>query len=91
VVQRAVEETLTAFREIFKREPSIAQEMLNLLDSPEKPLRDPTERRMFSSLIRMFRSKNSRYLDFYGPAGTFNTLPYHKALNVRNRPDRREG
>jgi adenylate cyclase len=87
VVQRGVEEAMIALREIFKREPTIAPEMINLLDLNEKFLRDPTERRRFRGLIKIFHGKNSRYLDFYGPAGTFNTLPYHKALNVRRRID----
>ena len=86
-VQRGVEETLIAFREIFQREPLLAQEMLNLLDATKEPLWSPVERRMLSGLIRMFQGKNSRYLDFYGPAGTIKTLPYHQAVIARNRPD----
>ena len=89
--QRGVEETLIAFREIFQRESLIAQAMLNVLDSKEKPLRGPFERRMLSGLIRMFQGKNSRYLDFYGPAGTIHTLAYHKALKGQNRPDSVKG
>uniref|UniRef100_UPI00356A86C3 CHASE2 domain-containing protein n=1 Tax=Desulfosarcina sp. TaxID=2027861 RepID=UPI00356A86C3 len=85
-LQRGVEETLIAFRELFQREPLIANEMLNLLDAKEKPIRDPIERRMLSGLIRMLQGKNSRYLDFYGPAGTIQTLPYHKALVGQDRP-----
>lgn len=88
VVQRKVEETLIALREIFKREPSIAQEMLKALDPLERPTRTPTERKRLSGLIKMLQGNNSRYLDFYGPAGTINTLPYHKVLNVRDHPDK---
>ncbi|MBC2711193.1 MAG: adenylate/guanylate cyclase domain-containing protein [Desulfosarcina sp.] len=84
VIQRGVEETLIAFREIFNREPSIAQEMLNQIESRGSNLLDTTERKMLTGLIRMFQSENSRYLNFYGPAGTFNTLSYHKALSVRD-------
>ncbi|MBR9987326.1 MAG: adenylate/guanylate cyclase domain-containing protein [Desulfosarcina sp.] len=90
-VQHAVEETLIAFREIFQREPLIAQGMLKLLDSAEKPIRGPIEQRMLGGLIRMFQGKNSRYLDFYGPAGTIHTLTYHKALKSQNRPDSVKG
>ncbi len=85
-VQHGVEETLIAFREIFQREPLIAQGMLELLDSEKNPLRDPIARRRLGGLIRMFQGKNSRYLDFYGPAGTIHTLTYHKALKGQNRP-----
>ena len=90
-VQRGVEETLIAFREIFQRESLIAQAMLNVLDSNEKPLRNPIERRVLSGLIRMFQGKNSSYLDFYGPAGTIHTLAYHKVLKGKNRPDNVKG
>ena len=90
-VQRGVEETLIAFREIFQRESLIAQAMLNVLESKEKALRSPVERRILSGLIRMFQGKNSRYLDYYGPAGTIHTLAYHKALKGQNRPDNVKG
>lgn len=83
--QRRIEETLIAFRELFQREPLIAQEMLNSLEAQEKPIRDPMERRMLSGLIRVLQGKNSRYLDFYGPSGTIHTLAYHKALVGQHR------
>ncbi|MEE4113325.1 MAG: adenylate/guanylate cyclase domain-containing protein [Desulfobacteraceae bacterium] len=90
-VQHGVEETLIALREIFQREPLIAQEMLKLLDSQETAIRDPVERRMLSGLIRMLQGENSRYLDFYGPAGTIHTLAYHKVLNVSTLPGNLKG
>ena len=89
--QHRVEETLIAFRELFQREPLIAQEMLELLDGQEKPIRDPIERRMLSGLVQLLQGKNSRYLDFYGPAGTIHTLAYHKALVGQHRPGNMKG
>ncbi len=78
VAQRGVEEALLAFREIFNREPSIARGMLDQLEA-----REPLEKKRLRSLIRMLLSKSSRHLNFYGPAGTFNTRSYHKVIAVR--------
>jgi hypothetical protein len=68
VVQRGVEEALIALREIFKREPSIAPEMLNLLDLNEKFLRDPTERRRFRGLIQDIPRQEQQILGFLRPS-----------------------
>jgi adenylate cyclase len=87
VGQRRIEETLIAYRETFTREPKIARQMMNRLLSPDDRRRDSAERKTLAGFIRMFQSKNSRYLDFYGPAGTFNRLSYHKALNLRGGHD----
>lgn len=89
--RRGVEETLIAFRDLFNREPSIAPEMIKQLESPGSTPRDPVTRKMLGGLIRMFMSQDSRYLNFYGPAGTFSTLSYHKVLNARDRTEPERG
>jgi adenylate cyclase len=91
VARREIEEALIAYREIFNREPSLARRMLNQLDSPDSVFQDPTERKMLRGLIRMFQSRNSRHLNFYGPAGTIDTLSYHKVLTVPIRSGRATG
>jgi adenylate cyclase len=90
VVQRKVEETLIAFREVFSRESSVASEMRKQLESTDYPRRDPIERKMLGGLIRMFQSKNSRYLNFYGPAGTIYTRSYYKVLTAPDPIERAE-
>lgn len=82
VVRRQVEETLIAFREIFNRDSLLARRMFNQLDSRNSTVQDSAERKMLGGLIQMFQGKNSRHLNFYGPAGTINALSYHKALNI---------
>jgi adenylate cyclase len=46
---------------------------------------------MLRGLIRMFQSRNSRHLNFYGPAGTIDTLSYHKVFTVPIRSGRATG
>jgi adenylate cyclase len=82
--QRRIEETLIAFREIFNRDPSIAPEMLDRLASRDRQGLNAEEGKMLAAVTRMFQGKNSRHLNFYGPAGTFNSLSYHKVLSVRD-------
>ncbi|BBO70240.1 hypothetical protein DSCA_41700 [Desulfosarcina alkanivorans] len=91
VHQRRIEETLIAYREIFNRDPLIAREMRDRLASPDNQGFDAAERKMLNGFIRMFQSKNSRYLDFYGPAGTFNSLSYYKVLASRGGAETVDG
>lgn len=80
VDRRGVEDSLIAIREIFSREPSVADEMTRQLESPGIRVQDPLEHDRLRSLIGLFRGKTSRYLNFYGPAGTIDTRSYHKVL-----------
>ncbi|MFO7715467.1 CHASE2 domain-containing protein [Desulfosarcina sp.] len=85
-VQRRLEETMIAIKEKFNREPLIAREMQNQIES-----RDRQQADMLTGLIRMFQSENSRYLNFYGPAGTVNTMSYHDALKIPDRSAKAKG
>lgn len=42
----------------------------------------PRSIRLIRSLLELYSSGNSRYLNFYGPAGTIPTVPYHRLADA---------
>ncbi len=73
---KAIEELIRSLRVIFKTKPSIANEMLAVLE--RRPLTRKNE--ILRSLVRMYQGGNSYYLNYYGPARSVTTLAYHEAL-----------
>jgi adenylate cyclase len=47
-------------------------------DSPPQATIPEKTRRVLRSLLRVHEERGSRYLNFYGPARTFSTLPYYQ-------------
>ena len=41
---------------------------------------DAKQNQILVSLIRMYQSPKSPYLNYYGPAGTIRTIPYHQII-----------
>lgn len=80
-----VEQLVRTLREIFQRDPSIAEEMADELR--RLPGHSETARRKLMSLVSMYRGGESRYLNLYGPPGTITTLPYSEALRRDEEPD----
>lgn len=68
---------------------NIIHTMRSLLRQPHLPseqlkaaadrLPEPTRTRLLS-MLRIYRSDASRYVDFYGPAETIRTIPYHRLM-----------
>ena len=68
-------------REIFMADPSLGSQMLDASEALSTPDTDNKTRLQLASIIRFYQeSSNSRYLNFYGPAGTIKTIPYHQIL-----------
>ena len=77
VAARGVERVVQAIRDIFLEKPSVylrnyglrsVGATLSAMDSKKR--QDPSNR-----FIMMYHGGNSRYLDFYGPPGTVDTIP----------------
>jgi adenylate cyclase len=62
-------------REIFVRDPSVAERMLTELESLRTLSVDEKEHEMISSFIKMYQGSNSRYLNYYGPPRTVTLSP----------------
>jgi adenylate cyclase len=71
-------------REIFIRDPSVAERMLAALGSLETSSGNEKEHAMIGSLIKAYQDSGSRYLNYYGPPRTITTIPYYQALELRN-------
>jgi adenylate cyclase len=83
---RRVAEVVHTIRVMFQNEKDTARRMTAELERINPFLRNENEYRMIKSLIRLYQSsQNSQYLNFYGPALTIQTIPYHKIINMQKK------
>jgi CHASE2 domain-containing sensor protein len=75
-----VEGLVRRLRDILNSEPWTGQRMLGTLQNAGVSSVDAKKRRLLTSLIHMYQSPQSHYLNFYGPPGTITTIPYHQVL-----------
>jgi adenylate cyclase len=73
-----VEECIRVLRSIFTGDPRLAKRMLEALRNTKALSVDVKKHHLLTSLIRMYQSANSQYLNFYGPPGTITTVPYYR-------------
>jgi len=69
-------------REVFERDPQLAQRMTQALERPDAQPREEKKRRLITALINMYGGGSSRYLNYYGPPGTITNIPYYQALTL---------
>lgn len=69
-------------REIFRKNPSVAEQMLKELEKIKKDAADEKEIRKLKSLIKMYSGSNTQYINFYGPPRSIATIPYYQALGL---------
>ncbi len=77
---------MEAMRHELINDPHGAARALALLNADEGGL-SATERRVFAALLKLYAGSRTYYLNFYGPAGTIETIPFHELLQDR-RGDR---
>jgi adenylate cyclase len=83
---KRVEWLALIIRNIFDREPLIAEKMLDELEDAISLSLDPKKYHVLKALIRVYQGSKSRYLNFYGPPGTITTIPYYQLLQDQERP-----
>ena len=71
-----------AIRNYLEQNPEIAAKMLAKLETSKTAMADQKDRRLLTSLIRMYQDPKSRYLNFYGPPGTLPTISYYRLLDL---------
>ncbi len=74
---KGLEKMIRLLRETFVNNPSLAERMLAEL---KKLSMEAKKRQLIRSLVMMYRSPSSLYLNFYGPPGTISTIPYYQVL-----------
>jgi adenylate cyclase len=82
---RGIKELMKDIRESFESNPLISERMLEELESSENLSGDVKKQRLIKSLIKMYDGASTRYINYYGPPGTITTIPYHQALQLRER------
>jgi adenylate cyclase len=80
IKSKGVENLIRVLRDIFKKNPLIAEKMLDELQNSSLLSDDIKSRQVLKSLIKMYQSDISRYLNFYGPPCTVTTVSYHQLL-----------
>jgi len=81
------ERLLVAFRDLFEHDPTIGKLMLNELEKRHPKASDPKKHRLMESLIKIYQSPASQYLNYYGPSHTITTLPYYRVFRYGEEPD----
>lgn len=78
VRREGLHEIMRRLRSVFLADPSLAADLeRRLAGRPES-----ADSRRLRALIALYGGGNGRYLRFYGPAGTIETLRYHDVLRA---------
>jgi adenylate cyclase len=81
LAQGTVVEKARALRGIFAERPHIGRKILDRLRQWEHDPEKIATREHLISLVKLYLGPDSRYLNFYGPAQTIPTVPYHEVVN----------
>lgn len=71
-------------RRIFDGDPALADRMRRELEVSGTIPAAKEKHRVLETLISAYAGPRIRYINFYGPPGTVTTIPYYKALNIRD-------
>ena len=86
IKNKSLVKTIQDIRNIFENEPLIAEKMLEALQvSKQFPVDEKTN--LIKSMIHMYQSPNSQYLNFYGHPRTITTIPYYQILKPGDKSD----
>jgi adenylate cyclase len=72
-----VRDFMRAVRAGFVNHPDLGNRILKLLDGETGSNLSPADRRSIAALVDLYSGGEHRLLNFYGPAGTIPTVPYH--------------
>jgi adenylate cyclase len=62
----------------------LEQKMLLELENARLQLGDGEDYQLLKALIKMYGGATSRYINYYGPPRTITTIPYYKALQIKD-------
>lgn len=79
---RNVAGVIEALRRTFHNKAGLSRQMLADLERAPPPGLAPRTLGLLKAMLHLYSGGNSRYLNFYGPAGTIPTLSYHQVLGV---------
>jgi len=79
-----VHQLIRSLREVLGHETLISRIMMSELEDQRRTYPDVRRSDLLKGLLNLYRTGNSRYLNFYGPARTITTVPYDRALQQPN-------
>jgi len=79
IAGKNVDTVVRNLRDIFQRNPLLSDKMLKELAASSI---DEHNKSVVTSLIKMYQSPDSHYLNFYGPPGTIPTIPYFELVQT---------
>ncbi len=85
ITEKNIVELMRILRQHFLQNPVIADNIYNKLVQHEQLPVNPVKNQLLKSLVRTYQEPKSRYLNFYGPPGTFPTVPYYQVLENMDR------
>ena len=85
ITSRNIENVIREIRSLFEEEPLLGGKMLMELENSRPPSVDFKKTQILKSLIKMYQSAKSRFLNFYGPPGTIITVSYYHILELQEK------
>jgi adenylate cyclase len=80
-----VEENLLILRGHFRDNPSLGNKMIKEVQSSSSLSSDLKKKRILKSFINICQGYQSRYLNFYGPPGTIETVSYFQLCQPQKK------
>ena len=77
---RWVEETILILRDLFRENLIVGEKMIEEIRNLNSLSFDAKKKQILKSLIKIYQGPKSRYLNYYGPPGTIETLSYYQLL-----------
>jgi len=68
---------MTDIRKSMSEQPVLANNLVLELNKPWVEDESAETRQLLEALVSMYTGNDVRYLNFYGPSGTIETIPYH--------------
>ncbi len=84
--EKRIKEVIRLLREHFERDPLMPQSLLKQLPESQMVSADAGKNKTLVSLLRMYQGPQERYLNYYGPPGTIQTIPYYQILEEQIDP-----
>jgi adenylate cyclase len=77
-----LQSTMIRIREAFQADPGLAPALREWLQGADAARLPEARRHALGALVNLYAGEDSRFLNFYGPAGTIATVPYHAVLRA---------
>jgi adenylate cyclase len=75
-----IEDLVLTLRSLFINEPLIAQSLQTELNRDASL--NPVEKHIIQALLSLYSGSDTRYLNFYGPPRSIETVPYYRVLQL---------